>query len=67
MGHDESRWVNIGMSWPKMSKMSDKITQDGGKMRKMKDVSSGLAPLGGYGTVRPANSGASRGPGEGEG
>ena len=41
------------MSWPKMGKMSDKITQDGGKMRKMRDVSSGLAPLGGVDTVWP--------------
>ena len=45
LGQDELRWVKIGMRWPKMDKMSDKITQDGGKMRKMRDVSGGFAPL----------------------
>ena len=45
--------------------MANKMRQDGGKMRKMKDVSSVLGPPGRYGPVHPANSGASRGPGEG--
>ena len=48
----------------KMRKMSDKMRQDGGKMRKMKDVSSVLGPPGRYEGVRPANNGASRCPGE---
>ena len=47
-----------------MGKMSDKMRQDGAKMRKMKDVSSVLGPSGGYGTVQPANRPASQGPGE---
>ena len=66
LGQDELRWANIGTRWPKMGKMSDKITQDGGKMRKMRDVSSGLPTLGGHGTAQPANNPASRGPGEGQ-
>ena len=55
----------MGIRWLKMGKMSDKMRQDGGKMRKKRDVPSGFVPSGGYGSVRPANNGASRGPGEG--
>ena len=55
----------MGIRWLKMGKMSEKITQDGGKMRNMRDVSSGLPTPWGQGTVRPANNPASRGPGEG--
>ena len=54
----------MGIRWLKMGKMSDKITQDGGKMRKMRDVSSGLAPLGGVDTAGHCNNGAGPGPGE---
>ena len=49
----------------KMRKMSDKMRQDGGKMRKMKDVSSVLGPPGRQGYLRPANNPAARGHGEG--
>ena len=49
----------------KMRKMSDKMRQDGGKMRKMKDVSSVLGPLGGEGYLQASNRAASRGAGEG--
>ena len=55
----------MGISWLKKGKMSDKMRQDGAKMRKMKDVSSVLAPLGGYEHLRASNSAASRGAGEG--
>ena len=61
----ELRLPKISTSWLTMAKMSDKMRQDGGKMRKMKDVSSGLAPPGGEDLHRPANNTASRGPGEG--
>ena len=54
----------MGIRWLKMGKMSDKIMQDGGKMRKMRDVSSVLGPCRAYDPERPANSPASRGPGE---
>ena len=36
----------MGIRWLKMGKMSDKMRQDGATMRKMKDVSSVLAPSG---------------------
>ena len=52
------------ISWLKMDKMSDKMRQDGGKMRKMKDVSSVLGPSGGGGYQGASNNPASRGPGE---
>ena len=47
-----------------MGNMSDKMRQDGGKMRKMKDVSSVLGPPGGEEYQGVSNSAASRGPGE---
>ena len=46
LGQDELRWVNVGMRWPKVGKMSGKITQDGGKMRNMRDVSGGFVAFG---------------------
>ena len=49
----------------KMHKISDKIRQDGGKVRNMKDVSSVLGPPRRYEGVQPANREASRSPGEG--
>ena len=49
----------------KTGKMSDKMRQDGAKMRKMKDVSSVLGPLGGHEERGTSNSAASRGAGEG--
>ena len=55
----------MGISWLKKGKMSDKMRQDGAKMRKMKDVSSVLGPPRRYEGVQLANSRASRGPGEG--
>ena len=48
VGQVELRLPKISTSWLKMAKMSDKMRQDGGKMRKMKDVSSVLGPSGGY-------------------
>ena len=48
----------------KTGKMSDKMRQDGAKMRKMKDVSSVLGPSGGYEHQGASNSAASRGAGE---
>ena len=54
----------MGIRWLKMDKMSDKMRQDGGKMRKMKDVSSVLGPSRGEDLHRAANNTASRGPGE---
>ena len=36
------------ISWLKMDKMSDKVRQDGGKMRKMRDVPRVLGPSGSY-------------------
>ena len=36
----------ISTSWAKMAKVSDKMMQDGGKMRKVRDVSSVLGPPG---------------------
>ena len=37
----------MGIRWAKIDKISGKMEQDGAKMRKMKDVSSVLGPLGG--------------------
>ena len=54
----------MGKRWLKMGKMSDKVRQDGGKMRKKRDVPSGFVPSGGHGLQGPANNPASRGPGE---
>ena len=54
----------MGISWLHKGKMSDKMRQDGGKMRKMKDVSSVLGPPGRWECVQPANNSAGRGPGE---
>ena len=48
----------------KMAKMSDKMRQDGGKMRKIKDVSSVLGALGGHEGLPASNNAASRGAGE---
>ena len=55
----------MSTSWLKMDKMSDKMRQDGGKMRKMKDVSSVLGTSGGEGYQGASNTAASRGAGEG--
>ena len=55
----------MGISWLKKGKMSDKMRQDGAKMRKMKDVSSVLAPSGREGVQGAANKLPSRGAGEG--
>ena len=49
----------------KMGKMSDKMRQDGAKMRKMEDVSSVLGPVGGHEERGVSNSAAGRGAGEG--
>ena len=49
----------------KTGKMSDKMRQDGAKMRKMKDVSSVLGPPGGHEELQVPNTAASRGAGEG--
>ena len=57
----------MGIRWLKMGRMSDKMRPDGGQMRKMKDISSVLAPSGSYGGEKAANSPASQGPGEGMG
>ena len=54
----------MGISWLKKGKMSDKMRQDGAKMRKMKDVSSVLGPPGGHGRRGGSNRAASRGAGE---
>ena len=54
----------MGIRWLKMGKVSDKMRQDGGKMPKMKDVSSVLAPSGGHGGFQGSNSAAGRGAGE---
>ena len=54
----------MGIRRLKMSKISDKMRQDGGKMRKMEDVSSVLGPCRRYDLEQPANNLASRGPGE---
>ena len=64
LGQDALRYAKKGRRWLKMGKMNGKITQEGGKMRKMRDVSSGLPTLGGHESAQPANSTASRGPGE---
>ena len=48
-----------------MGKISDKMRQDGGKMRKMEDVSSVVDPGRPYEGEHTANNPASRGPGEG--
>ena len=50
-----NRWRLRSISWLKMDKMSDKMRQDGGKMRKMRDVSSVLGPPGRYESVQAAN------------
>ena len=60
----ELRLPKISTSWLKMAKMSDKMRQDGGKMRKMTDVSSVLGPPRGEDPVRPANRPARQGHGE---
>ena len=54
----------MGIRWLKMGKVSDKMRQDGAKMRKVGDVSSVLGPPGRYEGVQLANRRASRGPGE---
>ena len=55
----------MGIRWLKMGRMSDKMRQDGGEMRQMRDVSSVLGPLGGEGYLQASNRAASRGAGEG--
>ena len=57
----------MGIRWLKMGKISDRMRQDGTKMRKMAHVPSVFTPSGGYDTVQPANNAASQGPGEGMG
>ena len=54
----------MSISRLKMDKMRDKMRQDAGKMRKMKDVSSVLAVCGALVRESTSNSAASRGPGE---
>ena len=54
----------MGISWLKKGEMSDKMRQDGAKMRKMKDVSSVLGPPRGYEHQVTANTILSRGAGE---
>ena len=54
----------MGIRWIKMGKVSDKMRHDVAKMRKMRDVSSVLGPCRAYDREQPANSLASRGPGE---
>ena len=48
-----------------MGKVSDKMRQDGAKMRKMEDVSSVLGSSGRGEYLQTSNSAASRGAGEG--
>ena len=55
----------MSISGIKMDKMSDKMRPDGGKMRKMTDVSSVLGPSGGGEYLQASNNPASRGVGEG--
>ena len=47
LGSDERSSVKMGIRWLNMGRMSDKMRQDGGKMRKMTDVPSRFAPAGG--------------------
>ena len=54
----------ISTSWAKMAKVSDMMTQDGGKIPKMKDVSSISGTSGGEGYHQVSNSAAGRGAGE---
>ena len=54
----------MNVRWHKMDKISDKMRQDGAKMRKMKDVSSVLGPLRAYESRNISNSAASQGAGE---
>ena len=46
----------MGIRWTKVDKISDKMRLDGAKMRKMRDVSSILAPPRGEDLLQPANS-----------
>ena len=48
-----------------MNKISNKMRQDGAKVRNVKDVSSVLGPLRAYEGRKPLNSVASQGAGEG--
>ena len=59
----------MGISWLKKGKMSDKMRQDGAKMRKMKDVSSVLGPSGRLRHRPPCQQPGGPGPwgGDGEG
>ena len=54
----------MSIRWLKMAKISDKMRQDGAKMRKMKDVSSVLGPSGGEEYHQGSNTAAGRGAGE---
>ena len=47
VGQVELRLPKISTSWLKMAKMSDKMRQDGGKKRQMRDVPSLFTPSGG--------------------
>ena len=57
--------AKMGIRWPKMDKISDKMRQDGAKLRKIKDVSSVFAPWREHDPLQAANNPASRGAGEG--
>ena len=54
----------MGITWLKMGNTSDKMRQDGAKMRKMKDVSSVLGPVRGEEYLQSANKFSGRGAGE---
>ena len=52
----------MNVRWHKMDKISDKMRQDGAKMRKIKDVSSVLGPSGREDLQGTADKMAPRGP-----
>ena len=54
----------MGIRWLKMGKISDRMRQDGAKMRKMAHVPSVFTPSGEHDAVQVANNPASQGPGE---
>ena len=54
----------MSVRWLKMDKISDKMRQDGAKMRKMKDVSSISGSSGGHEHQEASNNFPSRGAGE---
>ena len=55
----------MGIRWIKMGKVSDKMRQDGAKMRHMEDVSSVLGSLGGGIIRKPPTALRAEGPGKG--